>query len=270
MSAAAFDVEASDVVVGDSTITAAAGAHVFSCFSLEGGSLSLVGSLLESSADLGLRLLSLHDASLLVDRSLARADSGSGYMRLGVFTGVKGEIRSSKFLVSWKGDGTLFDIEDGGPAFRHDSVVADTTKGSLRFFDVAGPVPEIWNSILSSEAGGGELLRSSMAPTEGSLVADCIWGFPVLVTGAVEIDDLAGLDALNATSALYASRPHVAEPPSSTFSKAIKSMRPLSPGSACVGAALAQGEGLDFSGNPWPSGSGGRRPDIGADQLAKQ
>jgi hypothetical protein len=236
---------------------------------MDGGSLSLVDSLVESHADLGLNMLSLRSASLLVDRSQLKAEDGAGFLRLGSFKSVSGEFRNSKASVSWSGPGTLFEISEGGPAFRHDTIVAGTAKGSLRFFDAKGQPPQVWNSILECSAAGSELLRSDLVPGAGTLAADCVWGFSLLLSGALNTAELASLNALNADSALYSSKPIVSEPPERSFAAPIKSQAPLRPDSICVNAALPLGPGYetDFSGRRRP-GPGKSGPDIGADESS--
>jgi hypothetical protein len=270
MSCTAIEAEGCSLEIVDSIVTAGNRVRFFGAFDLGSGKLSISGSLVQSSADLGLRLLSLKRMALSMERCLLRVDSGSGYLRLGAFAGVTGEIRSTKILVSWGGDGTLFEIEGGGPNFRHDTIMAASTRGSLRYFDVVGDIPQIWNSILSSPSGGGELLRCGSVPKPGTFVADCVWGFASLVAGATTITDLGALDALNASSALYSSRPQVSEAPGATFSDSLKGLPTLNSSSACVGAALPL-EGAkttDFRGKARPGASDKGRPDIGADQLS--
>jgi hypothetical protein len=270
MSCTAFACEQSEVTVDDSVIEAAALARVFGAFDLSGGSLTLRGTLIESYADIGLNMLSLRDASLLMDRCLARADSGSGFLRMGSFAGTRGEIRNSKILVSWKGSGTLFEMSGGGPDFRHDTVIADAEKGRLRFFEVAGTVPQLWNSIFACSRGGAELMVADSVPQPGALAADCAWGFDRMLAGAVDLRGIADLNALNGSSALYSSKPNVSEPPSATFSSPVKSLAPLNPASACVNAAIpldGAAYAMDFRGLPRPAP--GTMPDIGADELQK-
>jgi len=273
MAFTAISSDGSDVSVADSSISAAKGVRIFGAFDMDGGSLSLRESLLESGADLGLNLLSLRSASLLVDRSLIRADGGSGFLRLGSFSAVRGEIRNSKVAMSWDGPGVLFEISDGGPSFRFDTIVAGSAKGGLRFFDSRGTPPQVWNSILECSGQDSELLRSDTAPGPGVLVADCVWGFGKMLAGASDASDLASLNALNAGSALYSSKPIVSEPPERSFSAPLKSQAPLRPDSACVNAALPLDNGyeVDFSGHPRPGPGlvvpGKSGPDIGADEL---
>ncbi len=135
MAFTAFSSDGSDISLADSSISAAQGVRIFGAFDMDGGSLSLRESLLESRADLGLNLMALRSAALLVDRSLIKADGGSGFLRLGSFKAVKGEVKTSKILLSWSGPGVLFEIAEGGPAFRFDTFVAESSKGNLRFFD---------------------------------------------------------------------------------------------------------------------------------------
>ncbi len=271
MSFVAIDASATDIVLSEAVLSAKAGVRLFGAINQEGGSLRVSGSLLESSADLALTLLSLRGVSLLIDRTLIRAESGTGYLRIGRFSDSPGEIRSSKCIVSWKGAGTLFESHGSSPSFRFDTVIADTASGSLRFFDAEGGAPEIWNCILTKPSGGGELLRSTEAPLAGSLVADCLWGFDSLASGALSISSLASLNALNAPSARFAARPHVSEPPARTFGASVKSLYPLSPASACVGAALPLDDryATDFAGRRRPGGTDRAMPDIGADQAAE-
>ena len=227
-----------------------------------GGTLSLRESLLESRADLSLNLMSLRSTSLLVDRSLIKADGGSGYLRLGSFDSVKGEMKNSKVLMSWNGPGVLFEISNGGPAFMFDTIVADSGKDGLRFFDTRGTPPQIWNSILDCSGQGSELMRSDTAPGPGVLVADCLWGFDKILSGAIEASGLSSLNALNAGSALYSSKPSVSESPERSFVAQPKSEASLRADSACVKAALPLGSGyeVDFSGRLRTG------PDIGADE----
>jgi hypothetical protein len=269
MSCTALNVGGSSLSIQDSIISARPGVRIFNAVDQKGGSLEIRGSLLESSADLALRLISLRDATLLMDRSLARVEGGSGYLRLGSFRSVTGEIRSSKFDVSWKGAGTLFEIESTGPSFRHDTILAGTSKGNLRFFEIAGSIPEIWNCILSCSSGGGELIRSIRAPGPGTMVSDCIWGFDILVAGAVPIRNLASLDALNAGSIPYSSRRHIAEPPTRSFAATEKGQISLGSASACIDAAfiLDGSYSLDFMGRARPSPFRKGLPDIGADEY---
>ncbi len=272
MACAAFRTEDADLALRDTIITARAGVRAFTAIDAQGGSLAVSGSLLESSADLALSLLSLRRTRLLVDRSLLRADTGSGYLRMGAFEGVEGELRNSRVLVSWAGPGILFETSGASPAFRHLTVSAETSRGRLDCFSALGSTPEIWNSILSFPAGGGVFLRSDRIPGPGRLVADCIWGFERLVDGAATIGALRDLDALNAGAAAYASRPHVSEPPSRTFSAPIKTLSPLSRDSACVDAAYpldGPAYALDFKGAPRPAGWGKALPDIGADEAGE-
>lgn len=268
MACTAFSSDASDIAVSNSSVACAAGVRIFGAFDMDGGGLSLRESLLESRADLGLNLLSLRSSSLLVDRCLITAESGSGFLRLGSLKAVRGEVKNSKVLVSWKGPGTLFEISGGGPAFRHDTIVAGSEKGGLRFFDWRGEAPQLWNSIFECSGAGSELLRSDSVPGPGAIVADCVWGFDLLLSGALQTADLASLNALNAGSVLYSSKPIVSEPPERTFSAPLKSQAPLRTGSACVDGALPLESGYetDFSGHRRP-GPGKASPDIGADEL---
>ncbi len=274
MSGTAFSSDSSDISISGSTVAGAKGVRIFGAFDMDGGSLSISQSLIDSGSDLGLNLLSLRSASLLVDRSLIKAEGGSGFLRLGSFKSVKGEIKNSKALVLWKGPGVLFEISDGGPAFRHDTIVADSDKGGLRFFDVQGTPPQVWNCILECSGGGSELYRSGSAPGQGVLVADCVWGFDRLLSGAYEASDLDSLNALNADQALYSARPIISEAPERTFAAAVKAQAPLRPDSACVSGALplSSGYDVDFSGHRRPGPGrevpGNAGPDIGAEELA--
>jgi hypothetical protein len=268
MSCTAFTSDSSEISIVGSSIACARGVRIFGAFDLYGGSLSLRESLVESQADLALNAFSVSNASLLVDRSLIKADGGSGFLRLGSFTAVRGEIKNSKILLSWKGAGTLFEIAGGGPAFRHDTIVADSAKGGLRFFDAKGEAPQVWNSILECSGPGSELLRTDSVPGSGLFVANCLWGFESLIAGARSSIDLASLNELNAGSALYSSKPNISEAPEKTFAAPVKSQAPLRADSACVDAALPLEKGyeLDFSGHR-RGGSGDKGPDIGADEL---
>jgi hypothetical protein len=262
--------EASDIAIESSSILGEAGVRIFGAFDMDGGSLALSQALVEAHSDLGLSLFSLRSASILVDRSLIKVEGGSGYLRLGSFRGVRGEMKNSKVLLSWKGSGTLFDIAQGGPAFRYDTILADSgpDSGSFRFFDVQGAPPELWNCILAAPGRGSELLRSDSTVGQGILVADCLWGFDKLLSGAREILDLPGLNALNADSPLYSSKPIISESPERSFAAPVKSMAPLRSDSACVDAALPLegGYSIDFSGHPRP-GPGHKAPAIGADET---
>jgi hypothetical protein len=269
MSFTVFSSDRSDISLSESSISAARDVRIFDAVDMDGGALSIRESLVESRADLGLNLLSLRSASLLVDRSLIAAEGGSGYLRLGTFKAVSGEVKNSKVILSWKGPGTLFEAAEGGPSFRYDTITAGSSTGSLRFFDLRGGLPQIWNCILDSTGNGAELLRSDSLPGAGMLVADCVWGFDKLLAGAVEASDLQSLNALNAGSALYSSKTIVSEPPESSFAAPLKSQAPLRKGSACVGAAFAieSGYEVDFGGHPRPA-PGKAAPDIGADELS--
>jgi hypothetical protein len=267
MSCTLFSADSSDISLTSCSISASRGVRIFGAFDMDGGLLSIGESLVESEADLGLKLLSLRSASLKVDRSLFRAEGGSGFLRLGSFASVKGEIRNSKILLSWHALGTLFEMRGGGPAFRFDTIIGDTEQGGLRFFDAQGGSPEIWDCILDCSGKGSELLRCDSSPGPGALVADCLFGFDLLLSGAIESRDLAALNALNAASVLYSSRPNISEPPDRSFAAPLKSLAPLRPDSACVGAALPiEGYDIDFNGRSRP-GPGKRGPDIGADEL---
>jgi hypothetical protein len=267
MAFTAFSADNSDITFTGSSISADGGVRIFGAFDMDGGSLVLRESLLESRADLGLSMMALRSASVLVDRSLLKAEGGSGFLRLGSFQAVRGELRNSKVLLSWNGPGTLFEISGGGPAFRHDTIVAGSDKGGLRFFDARGLPPQVWNCILECSGPGSELLRTDTGLGAGYLVADCVWGFDRLLAGAREIRDLASLNAINAGSVIYSSRPIVSEGPERSFGAPLKSQAPLRAGSACVNAALPLESGyeVDFGGHPRPGGAG---PDIGADELA--
>jgi hypothetical protein len=273
MACTVFSSDGSDISVLGSSFIATKGVRVFGAFDMDGGALSLRESLIDSRADLGLNLISLRSASLLVDRSLFQVEGGSGFLRLGSFKTVQGEMKNSKVILSWEGPGILFEIADGGPAFRHDTIVADSKKGGLRFFDVRGELPQVWNSILDCSGTDSELLRSDSLPGQGVLVADCVWGFDKLFVGASEIRDLGSLNALNAGSVLYSSKPIVSESPESSFAAPLKSQAPLRAGSACVNAALPleSGYDVDFSGHrrpgPGKAKLGNAGPDIGADEL---
>jgi hypothetical protein len=269
MSFTAFSADSSEISLVGSSIMAAKGVRVFGAFDVDGGGVSIQESLLESSSDLGLSLLSLRSASLAMDRSVVSAEGGSGFLRLGVFKAVSGEVKNSKVLLDWSGPGTLFEISDGGPSFRHDTMRAASAKGGLRFFDLRGKPIQVWNSILDCSGPGGELLHADSAPAGGCLVADCVWGFDALVAGALDMDDLKSLNGLNASSPLYSSKPLISEAPERSFGAPLKSQTPLRRESACVGAALSLGSGyeVDFNGRPRPS-PGKAAPDIGADELA--
>ncbi len=270
MAFTAFSAERCSVAVSECSISAGEGVRIFGAFDMDGGDLALLASLIESRSDLGLSLFSLRSSSLLVDRCLIGASGGSGFLRVGAFKSVTGEIRNSKLLLSWKGPGTLFESSGAGPDFRHDTMVADTSAGLLRFFDATGRIPQIWNSILDCSSGGAELLRCDSAPAAGAIVADCLWGFGRLVTGGRELAELESLNALNASSGLYSSKPNIGESPERTFAAPLKSQAPLRRGSACVDAAMpldSPGYELDFSGKKRPAGSA-KAPDIGADELS--
>jgi hypothetical protein len=271
MSFTAFSADGCEISIIGSSISASKGTRIFGAFDIEGGSLEIRQSLLESSSDLGLNLLSVSSASLLVDRSLINADGGSGFLRLGSFKDVSGEIKNSKVALGWKGPGTLFEIAGGSVAFRHDTIAAGSSKGALRFFDVKGGAggTQIWNCILDVSGAGAEMARTELMPAAGFLAADCVWGFDKLLSGALETGDLASLNALNSRSALYSSKPIIAEPPESSFSAPVKNQAALRRSSACVGAALPLEKGyeLDFGGHPRPA-PGKDGPDIGADELS--
>jgi hypothetical protein len=260
-----FSSEGSSISLSGSSIVAEKAVRVFGAFDMDGGELALRQSLVDSRADLALSLLSLRSSKLLVDRCLVKAEGGSGFLRLGSFAAVSGEIRNSKLLLSWKGAGTLFEISGGGPSFRHDSILADPQSAGLRFFDVRGKVPELWNSIMVGPGKGSELLRSDSPVGQGILVADCLWGFDRLLSGAREVPDIQALNALNADSALYSSKPIISESPEKTFAAPVKSQAALRPDSGCVNAALPLEGGYetDFSGHRRPSQGG---PSIGADE----
>jgi hypothetical protein len=278
MACTVFSAEMSDIAVASSSFSASKDVRVFGAFDLDGGSLSLGESLVESRADLGLNVMSLRSATLLVDRCLIKADDGSGFLRIGSFDAVRGEVKNSKVFASWKGSGVLFEISRGGPAFRHDTIVADSAREGMRFFDVKGEAPQIWNSILECSGKESELLRSDSGAGPGVLVADCVWGFDKLLAGAQEARDVASLNALNAGSSLYSYKPIVSESPERSFAAPIKSMAPLRADSACVNAAMPLdiGYDVDFSGRrrpePGKPTTGSDRPlddapDIGADEL---
>jgi hypothetical protein len=267
MSLIAFSAEGSDIVVVGSSVSSRSGVRIFGAFDMDGGSLSIRESLLESASDLGLNLLSLRSSSLSIDRSLIQVDGGVGFLRIGSLKAVSGEIKNSKLFLSWKGPGTLFEIQGGGPAIRHDTIMADS-KAALRFFDIRGILPQLWNSIFDCSASGSEFLRSDSVPPAGIVVADCVWGFESYLAGELESKDFASLNALNALSALYSSKPCVSESPENSFSTPLKNQTSLKRGSACVNAALPieSGYNLDFSGNQRPA-PGTALPDIGADEL---
>ncbi len=283
MAFTAFSTDASEISLASSSISAAQGVRIFGAFDMDGGSLSVRESLLDSRADLGLNMMALRGSSLLVDRSLIRAVGGSGFLRLGTFKAVQGEVRTSKAILSWNGPGILFETSEGGPSFRFDTIIADSSEAALRFFDSRGTPPEIWNSILECSGPGSELLRTDGIPGAGVLVADCVWGFGKLIAGSLEISDLSSLNALNAGSAPYSAKPIVTESPEKTFAAPLKGQAPLRPDSVCVGSAfILDGEGydLDFNGRRRPgratppaTGTGDSSaglkpgPDIGADEL---
>jgi hypothetical protein len=268
MSYTAFETEDCDIAISGSSFAAEQGVRIFGAFDMVGGSLALDESLIESRADLGLNLFSLRNASILLDRSIIEAEGGSGFLRIGSFSSVAGEIRNSKVLLSWQGPGTLFEMSGGNTAFRHDTIVADSLKGPLRFFDAQGALPQIWNSILDCSGEAAQLLISDSAPGAGVLVADCVWGFDELLAGAMELRDVSSLNALNAGDPRYASKPTISEPPSSSFDANSKSRASLRRGSSCIGAAFFLGRGyeLDFNGRPRPA-PGTSAPDIGAEEF---
>jgi hypothetical protein len=270
MSCTAFACESSSLRVAESTIEAASATRVFCAFDMYRGSLDVKGTLIESYADIALNMLSMRESSLNIDRSLCRADAGSGFLRIGSFIQTKGEIRNTKILVSWKQTGTLFEISGGGPDFRHDTVIADSERGRIKFFEISGQVPQIWNSIFACTKGGSDFISTRSVPRQGSISANCIWGFERLIAGAVEIRSLMELNTLNAASALNSSRPNISEPPSETFASPVKSLTPINPKSLCVDAAIPL-DGIayaaDFRGLPRPAP--GTPPDIGADESSK-
>jgi len=269
MSFTLFSVDGSSLAVSESALEAYKDVRVFCAVDADSGSVAIGRSSLASRADLGLSLLSLRNSSLSVDRCLVDARGGKGFLRLGLFKSVSGEVRNSKAAVAWSGPGTLFEAEDGGPAFKHDTIVASDDEGGLRFFDVKGETNRIWNCILDASGPGAELLRSDTPPAEGALAADCVWGFSSLVSGALEVSRVKDLNGLNARSVVFSSKPIVAEPPDATFDSPIKSESSLRKGSICVGGALSLGSGYetDFSGRPRP-GPGKSAPDIGADEFS--
>jgi hypothetical protein len=267
MSLTAFSAEGSDIAVAGSSVSSRSGVRVFEAFDMDGGSLSVRESLLESASDLGLNLLSLRSSSLSIDRSLIQVEGGAGFLRIGSLKAVSGEIKNSKLFLSWKGPGTLFEIQGGGPALRHDTILADS-KAALRFFDIRGSLPQLWNSIFDCSAPDSEFLRSDSVPAAGIVVANCVWGFDSYLAGKLESKDFASLNALNALSALYSSKPCISESPENSFTAPLKSQASLKKGSACVDAALPieSGYSLDFSGHQRPA-TGTALPDIGADEL---
>lgn len=270
MSCTAFACESSSVTVDESTIEAAKGTRVFCAFDMIKGSLSVKGTLVESYADIALNMFSLRECSLIADRSLCRADSGSGFLRIGSFTQTNGEIRNSKILVSWKQAGVLFEIVGEGPDFRHDTVIADSERGRMRFFEINGQIPQLWNSIYACTKGNSDFIVTSTTPRQGAVSANCIWGFERIITGAVEIRSLSELNTLNGASLYTSSKPNISEPPSETFSAPVKSLSPINPKSKCVDAAIPL-DGIvyafDFRGLPRPAP--GTSPDIGADEYTK-
>ncbi|MDA8425374.1 MAG: hypothetical protein M0Z80_04495 [Treponema sp.] len=271
VSCTAVDAADSGIRVEKSIVEAGAAVHAFNAFLVRGGSLALDETLLESSADLALSLLDLRAASLGMRRDFVKVGGGSGYLRIGSFADAPGTIRDCRFEIAWRGEGTLFSLRGAAPSFLFDTILAASERGSLRYFDARRADFRVRDSILSCSAGGFELLRTDTSLGAGAFVADCIWGFPRLVAGAMEIRTLEELDALNAPSALYSSRKHVSEPPETTFAAPLKGLEHLKPSSACVGAALPLDEGTstDFLGNPRPGCAGPGMPDIGAEELQR-
>jgi hypothetical protein len=268
MSFTAFSAERCSISMSESSILSSKDVRIFGAFDCEGGSLSIRQSLLESDSDLGLSLLSMRAASLLVDRSVLSARGGSGFLRFGLFRAVSGEVKNSKLMLAWNGPATLFEIADGGPSFRHDTVSASSAKGGLTFFDVRGKPIQLWNSVFNCAGREGTLLRSDSPLKAGDIAADCVWGFEYLVGGACEARDPQAVNSINASSPVFSSKPMVAEPPEKTFDSALKSQSPLRKGSACIGGALSLGSGYesDFNGRPRPS-PGKAAPDMGADEF---
>jgi hypothetical protein len=270
LSCTAFAVEGGSLELRSSSVEASSEVRYFSAFDLRGSQLSLRESLVKSDADLGLNMISLRSSSMLIDRCLLQAEGGSGFLRIAALDTVSGEMRNSKVLASWKGQGTLFESRGSDLAFRHDTILADCSAGGLRFFDAKGSPPRIWNSIADSSSPGSEFLRCDSRPGAGVLVADCLWGFDLLLAGAVEERRIEGLNAINKGSSLYSTRPIITESPSRTFESSAKAPASLSAASACVDSALVLGEAYatDFNGRPRPTTAAGF-PDIGADEVAR-
>ncbi|HUW40553.1 MAG TPA: hypothetical protein VMV90_06045 [Rectinemataceae bacterium] len=269
VSCTAVDAADSDIRIAKSVVVAGAAVHAFNAFLVRGGSLALDDSLVESSADLALSLFDLGGSSLSMRRDFVKVSGGSGYLRIGNFADAPGFIRDCRFEIAWRGEGTLFSLRAAAPTFLYDTILAATGRGSIRYFEARHAVLRVWDSILSCASGGSELVRTDESLGAGALVADCIWGFPRLVAGAMDLRSLDALDALNAASGLYSTKRHVSEPPQATFSAPVKGVARLSPSSACVGAALPfdDANATDFLGNPRPGRSGPGSPDIGAEEL---
>ena len=252
-----------------SSFSASGQVKYYSGISLEGGTLSLNSCLVDSAATLGVSLLDLRRASAQADRCMFAARGGSGFLRIGLFDSIEGEIRNSRASVSWTGNATLFETTGNAPAFTHVSFRASTSGGMLRFFSAVGGMPRLVNSIFSAEGGDAELLKADRKPLPGELAADCVFGFARYLTGAFSITDLKGLNALNASLPSHAVGRVISESPVSTFVHSVKSGSGIAKASACVDAALVlQGAyERDFLDYPRPSAFGRGLPDIGADEY---
>ena len=196
---------------------------------------------------------------------------GSGYLRIGSFDRASGEIRDCRFDVTWHGEATLFEANQGSPLFHYDTIRAETSSGAIYFFYALGTKLVIWNSILSCSGGDSTLVSSDAALVAGQFVADCIWGFGRLADGAGTVQSLQDLNALNASSPRFAGHKNISEAPYRTFGPPVKGVAQLSPGSACVGAALPidSEPARDFTGRPRPGIADTVPPDIGADEISE-
>lgn len=256
-------IQARDCVihVEGSRLAAGAGVRYFSGINASGGSLSLGASAFSSRAVLGSRLVALSSGSLDIVSSYFDVRGAAGFLSIGSFDNCTGRVIGCKGYLEWGGGATLFRLKDSSPAFIHDTFIASTAKGSIRFFDCAGTGPVVRNCILGARGSRNELIASDRKPLAGEIAANCLWGFSTYVTGALAVRDLAVLNAYNAADA--SSRPNLVEAPAVTFAEPPPASFALAEGSACRGAGMALPPGA----SGWDgAGQGGAAPDIGADQ----
>jgi hypothetical protein len=248
-----------------SRIAAGAGVKYYGAIGLEGGSLELASTGIESAAALGTRLVSLSASRISADSCLFRVSGGTGFLSVGKFESSPGSIANSRFLIDWKGgDATLFRSAGPCPSFLFDSLKASSA-GALRFFECDGDPPVIGDSIAECLAPKGELVVSRNAPKPGELFSSCLWGFQAYYLGGKAIRDIGELVRFGSQASAAPKKPCFVEAPAQTFDGSGVESFTLKPSSRCVdGGTAIPGYATDWSGGPRSKGSG---PDIGSDEL---
>jgi hypothetical protein len=258
-----IDVSAAGLGITDSSISCGSSVSLFDGVRIADGSADITGLRLEVAPESTLSGITAIRSTVSVERSMLMARGGASSCRLFGANAASLTVSSTYVDLAVKGFAEIFSASNGSRLR-----VAHLTAGVLApravLLGSSSSTFLLFNTIAFFSGPSDTFIRDDAVPGDGTVSANCLWGFERYLDGAVQSTAFASLERYE-----LAGRRSILEEPALTFHTTMKGLRRLSGSSACVdgGIALDWGSSLDLLGSTRVSGRGSRLPDIGAEEL---